>query len=333
MAAIYGVLSVVALILIGVCFAVDRKRDFLLLCLFISVFLCNLGFFLIAISPTLEFALNANRLAYFGQVFLPLMLLLMLLQLCGINCPRWLSLLLGGMSVVMFLIAATPGIVPWYYSSATIEKVNGATHIIREYGPLHPLYSVYLASYFISMMIVIGYAIAKNRVRSRLHVFFLLSTVLCNLSVWLIGQILPRGFEFLSVSYLSCEIFILLLYGIQQEYELIGRDKQGLTSRAQVYLEQTSVGTQVRDPLAPNVFFSDLDIEHILTGCDQLSALTEREMEVLRHILANENRKQIAEMLFVTENTIKKHTSSIFKKLDVKNRMELFAKLKRYESV
>lgn len=333
MATIYGILCIVALVLVGVCFAVDRKRDFLLMCLFVSVFLCILGFFLISVSPTLEFALNANRLAYFGQVFLPLLMLLILLQFCGITCPRRLPVLLGCISAAIFLIAATPGIVPWYYSSATIEKVNGATHIIREYGPLHSLYYVYLALYFSGMLVIIGYAISKKLVVSPFQVFFLLAAVLCNLVIWLIGQILPRGFEYLSISYLSSEIFLLLLYGILQEYQLIGRDEQGLSSRAQVYLEQTTVEAQECEPQDTNAFFSASDIEHILAGCAQLSILTEREVEVLRHILANENRKQIAETLFVTENTIKKHTSSIFKKLDVKNRMELFAKLKRYESL
>lgn len=329
MGAIYGILSIVALILIGACFAVDRKRDFLLLCLFVSVFVCILGFFLIAIAPTLEFALNANRLAYFGQVFLPLLMLRMLLGLCGISCPRWLSVLLGGISVAMFLIAATPGITTWYYSSVDFERVNGTSHIIREYGPLHRVYYVYLAAYSTGMLGVVGYAILKKRVVSPSHVFFLLAAVLCNIVVWLIGQLLPRGFEYLSVSYLSSEVFLLLLYSVVQENQLIRGSEQGLTACARGYLEQTEAS---QTPEEATAFFSALDIEHILTGCTQLSVLTEREREVLRHILANENRKQIAETLFVTENTIKKHTSSIFRKLEVRNRMELFAKLKRYES-
>ena len=40
--------------------------------------------------------------------------------------------------------------------------------------------------------------------------------------------------------------------------------------------------------------------------------------------------KEIAEELFVTESTIKKHTSSIFAKFNVTNRYELYAKLKKY---
>ena len=44
--------------------------------------------------------------------------------------------------------------------------------------------------------------------------------------------------------------------------------------------------------------------------------------------MQNKKRKDIADELFVTESTIKKHTSSIFKKLNINNRSELFEKAK-----
>ena len=76
--------------------------------------------------------------------------------------------------------------------------------------------------------------------------------------------------------------------------------------------------------------FSEKDIDHIL-ACEKIvSQITEREKEVLIKLLANKQRKEIAEELFVTESTIKKHTSSIFTKFDVTNRFELYAKLKKY---
>ena len=43
-------------------------------------------------------------------------------------------------------------------------------------------------------------------------------------------------------------------------------------------------------------------------------------------------RKEIAKELFVTESTIKKHTSSIYAKFDVTNRFELYARLKKHIS-
>ena len=59
-------------------------------------------------------------------------------------------------------------------------------------------------------------------------------------------------------------------------------------------------------------------------GAEKLSA---REKEVLIRMLEDKKRKEIAEELCITENTVKKHVSSIFSKLEVANRNELFAKV------
>ena len=55
--------------------------------------------------------------------------------------------------------------------------------------------------------------------------------------------------------------------------------------------------------------------------------ISKREMEVLYKLLEGKSRKQIADELFVTEATIKKHSASIYSKLDVHNRTELIYKL------
>ncbi|MBQ2764757.1 MAG: response regulator transcription factor, partial [Firmicutes bacterium] len=44
----------------------------------------------------------------------------------------------------------------------------------------------------------------------------------------------------------------------------------------------------------------------------------------------NKRRKDIAEILHVSENTVKKHTSHIFAKMNVANRKELLLKLEEY---
>ena len=68
-------------------------------------------------------------------------------------------------------------------------------------------------------------------------------------------------------------------------------------------------------------------IEEVLQNPQWTERLTAREIDVLREILENKKRKEIAEKLCVTENTVKKHTSHIFAKMEVKNRAELFEKL------
>ena len=68
-------------------------------------------------------------------------------------------------------------------------------------------------------------------------------------------------------------------------------------------------------------------IREILATWPGMQMLTAREAEVLRALLENMHRRDIAKMLFVSENTVKKHTSNIFAKLGVSNRRELCARL------
>lgn len=50
--------------------------------------------------------------------------------------------------------------------------------------------------------------------------------------------------------------------------------------------------------------------------------LTERELEVLRHVARGLNNKDIAKLLFISENTVKNHVRNILEKLQMHSRME-----------
>ncbi len=52
-------------------------------------------------------------------------------------------------------------------------------------------------------------------------------------------------------------------------------------------------------------------------------SLTEREKKVLQHICEGLSNREIAERLFVTEQTIKVHVNHLFKKYEVPNRVRL----------
>lgn len=221
----YGMIALISLCMVGVCVAVDRKRDIWLLFVFVSVSLCNLGYFMISVSPNLGSALNSNRIAYLGSVFLPFFMLMMVLRFCGIKRSRPLTVALVTVGIVMLGITTSPGILPIYYSTVEIRIVGGTTLLLREYGPLHALYYVYLCGYMLAMVGVTLYAIAKKKICSRLHTVFLLCTVFCNMVIWLAEQFLPREFEWLSVSYILTECFILYIYRSMQKQGLLHRER------------------------------------------------------------------------------------------------------------
>jgi DNA-binding NarL/FixJ family response regulator len=73
-----------------------------------------------------------------------------------------------------------------------------------------------------------------------------------------------------------------------------------------------------------------LTAEPIKTNKDAPNSyhLSERELEVLRLVAKGNTYLMIAEQLFISLETVKKHLSNIFKKLRVKNKVEAINKTK-----
>lgn len=61
--------------------------------------------------------------------------------------------------------------------------------------------------------------------------------------------------------------------------------------------------------------------------------ISDREYEVLQHLIKGLSNKEIADALFVSESTIKTHVSSLFVKLDVKRRTQAIQKAKEHQII
>jgi DNA-binding CsgD family transcriptional regulator len=52
--------------------------------------------------------------------------------------------------------------------------------------------------------------------------------------------------------------------------------------------------------------------------------LTERETEILLHVIQGKQSKEVADELFISKRTVEYHLASIYDKLDVSNRMQAY---------
>lgn len=318
MSTVYGLAMAVSLLMIGVYYYVDRKHDKYLLLLFVSVAVSDFGYFLLSLSKTLDAALWSNRIAYLGNVFLPFSLLMMIMTLSRFTYPKRLPKVLVAVNTVMLLIAASGGWFPIYYKNVSLDFVNGLPVLIKEYGPLHAVYKVFLFAYFSAMVAVIAYTAVKKTVVSSKHTVFLAFVIIGNIAIWLVENMIHSSFEFLSISYILTEGMILFLYSILQDY--------GLKDTPQ---NVDAITEQHIETVETIKAFSDEQIDSIMKNWSAVDTLSQREKEVLRFLLENKKRKVIAETLFVTESTIKKHTAAIYRKLETANRTELFEKAKK----
>lgn len=85
------------------------------------------------------------------------------------------------------------------------------------------------------------------------------------------------------------------------------------------------------DRVATGRIFLEFSRDKVVPSVDpdrlKIASLTEREREVVSIAAthAGANAKAIAEMLFISEHTLRNHLTSIYDKLQVANRLELFA--------
>ncbi len=79
------------------------------------------------------------------------------------------------------------------------------------------------------------------------------------------------------------------------------------------------------------VFGAKTQLEKPTTGSPAAEELTQREIEVLRLVAAGLSNRDSADLLVVTEGTIKKHLNNVFGKLGVSSRTQAVARAKELD--
>lgn len=316
---IYGTAAVLSLLLlVGCCLLVRKKRPWFVL-LFASVLVVNIGYTFLAVSDTLDVALWANRVAYLGSVFLPFSMLVIILNVTNTKCKNWVRITLFALAAAVFLVAASPGILSIYYKEVSFQIVNGTGTLVKVYGPLHPLYLVYLVGYFGAMVAVIIRASVKKTIDTTAHTIIIAIAVFVNIGVWLIEQLVSLEFEFLSVSYIISEPFLLGVHLVMNEMqrlkELVRQKDEALQASAEEKTQKI-------------VSISQDDIEAFTLG---LGTLTPTERIIYNAYLAGKSSKDIMSQLNIKENTLKFHNKNLYSKLGVSSRKQLLSIATQYQ--
>ena len=180
---VYGAVAILSVLLV-ICYLLwEKKKDRNFFLLFLCVAAANCGYFLQSVSDTLAGALWANRISDLGGAYLVLLLLRIILDVCRCKPQRWVQITLVGISTAAFLLAASADLYGLYYKAVDLVTVNGMTRLVKEYGPLHTLYPVYLLSYLIAMVAVIFRSFRRGSLSSPKYAVFLAAAVLLNIGV------------------------------------------------------------------------------------------------------------------------------------------------------
>ena len=308
----YSIMLLVSILLAIGYFIFVKKKDKWFIILYTSVCLVNLGYLLISVSTSDRFAIFSNKLAYLGQILVITSMFMIITKLCGYKYNKVLPIVLLSIGGTIFLLVCTTGYLPIYYKEVHLETVDGYNVLHKEYGPLHILYLIYVLANFVSLIVLCAHSIHKKLNGSQKEAILVLFVVLGNIAMWILEKFILWEFELLAVSYLMSELILLGLNWMMQDY--IHKNN----------VEKNKINGYSKTSYAVMTLSYEEKLEKILKALPKGETLTQREQEILERVLDNKKRKDIALELHLSENTIKTHTRSLYSKLNVSSREELF---------
>lgn len=315
---IYGFVAILSLLLMIGYLLTGRGKERKLLLLFVFVAIVNCGYFLQSVASDLSWAMWANAVSYFGAAYSVLAMVLIIMDACSITRKKWVTGAMITVTTAAFVLAASGDWLGLYYRSVSLQEINGLTILVKEYGPLHPLYAVYLLSYF-GLMVASVIQASRKKLTSGKYGVFLIVAALLNLVVWAVEQIIDPDFEFLSVSYIITEIMLLLVHSMLRDYGIIMQGLGPMTAQALAQMREDQGFTD--DPELPALSADMEEMLDVFSG--RVATLSAAELRIFRYYVDGHEIADIPELAFISINTVKKHNRNIYQKLAVSSRDEM----------
>ena len=118
------------------------------------------------------------------------------------------------------------------------------------------------------------------------------------------------------------QVRVAMLSGVDDPSVIQGAFDRGASAFIVKHIDPRDLPSALRQAVDDTVFQPLGLLERSLSSAAEEAGLTKRELTILEALQTGLSNKQIAEKLFLAEETVKFHLTKIYRKLDVKNRTE-----------
>ncbi len=189
----------------------DRRFDVNITAIFMLVPITNLGHVFMAAAQTQQEAATAVKIIYIGASFMPFFVTMGLFNLCRIHVGRVVRGLLFALPVVVYAAVLSVGYYPLFYSGLELTMQNGATNLIRSYGPMHALFYPMVVIYILIGVGAIIYAIRKEKQVSKTTLALLFLPIAVTFLGFFGNLLVGRKVEIITSTYILAEVMYLLI--------------------------------------------------------------------------------------------------------------------------
>ena len=207
---LYTVLFLMSFVLLMALLVTFRHRiSIYYILLFISVLVTNFGYMQLAYARNLDMAIYANQTIYLGASFSPFFLLMCLCDLCKMKFRKAFQVFFLLWGCLIFLFTLTIGRMPWYYKGVAFSREDGISSLIKEYGPAHIFYPLYLYVIIIICIFIIVRAILTKKDVSYFTSVLLLLGMVMLVTVYTAERVVGIKIPILPFAYVIA-LFVML---------------------------------------------------------------------------------------------------------------------------
>jgi len=139
-----------------------------------------------------------------------------------------------------------------------------------------------------------------------------------------------NGLEIVQwVRSISTQIAIVVLSFNESDDHVIAAMNAGASAFVQKAAPLPELIASIEHAIESPQSFSAKDIAGAMDRTRNTFGLSQRELQILSQLHKGAPLKEFANSLFITESTLKTHLSSIYRKMDVKNRVQAIEKAKQ----
>ena len=187
---------------------------------FFLVVISNLSFFMMWINPTTESVILSIKIQYIGGCFLPWFIAMCVLSLCKIPVKGWIRGTTFTLNAFLYATILTIGKYDLYYKDFYIEKVDGAWVSHKVYGPMHTVFYVFIAAYFVVSFAAVIYSLFKKKEVSRTVLYLLFIPLVLSMTGYLVNKLNGQDVELIPVTYVLAQFVYLVIVGRMTLYEV-----------------------------------------------------------------------------------------------------------------
>ncbi|MCR4716482.1 MAG: response regulator [Lachnospiraceae bacterium] len=199
-----------------------NKAKFSMACVLMSIVIsvCNAGYLALALSNNISEALLANKITYAGGIFLPFFMLINISELCHVKLPAFVKAISACWGIVTMYFVMMTGYNSYYYKWADIKSYKGVSYLVKEYGPMHNLYTIYIYTLALAALVVIVYSIIqKSKVSKRTIIALMCSWIVTTFS-YSFERMLGLAVELVPAAYIYFITIALVLTNRSSMYDM-----------------------------------------------------------------------------------------------------------------